>query len=185
MAKEFGNTEKLILAFVALIIGVSLIGIVASNSAAVTTHQSATETANLVTSRIRLENGTGMSNGSLYVTNGYNTEARAWKLGERDCDMATPSFVGNATGRAAGSGAGVLVVTTDYTFATNGKFTQNAAPLGYGNTTYIDYSYCKDDYLTQGWSRSIMNMIAGFFALALLASSLLLFYSVAKDNGFI
>ena len=42
---------------------------------------------------------------------------------------------------------------------------------------------CQDGYLTQGWQRNTINLVPGFFAIALLGVGIWLFYSIAKDTG--
>ena len=53
------------------------------------------------------------------------------------------------------------------------------------NVTAVDYLYCPNDYINIGWGRSILTLVSGFFALALLGAAVGLFYSVAKDAGII
>jgi len=54
-----------------------------------------------------------------------------------------------------------------------------------GNTTYFDYTYCADGYMNIAWGRTILNLVAGFFALALLGASVGIFYSIGRDTGII
>ena len=51
------------------------------------------------------------------------------------------------------------------------------------NTTLATYQYCNSNYLTQGWTRTILNLVPGFFALALLGIGIGLFYAVGKTEG--
>ena len=57
--------------------------------------------------------------------------------------------------------------------------------LNASNITLVDYRYQPSDYLCQGWSRTILNMVPGFFGLAILAVGVGLFYLVAKQEGVI
>jgi hypothetical protein len=84
-------------------------------------------------------------------------------------------------------------VTTDYVFfgdngtlflknttafiAENGTLTANA--------TTVAYTYCGDNYMSLAWGRAVLNLVVGFFALALLGVAVGLFYSVARDTGII
>jgi hypothetical protein len=51
------------------------------------------------------------------------------------------------------------------------------------NTTTISYSYCADDYMTQSWSRTILNMVPGFFILGILLAVAFVIYYVLKKEG--
>ena len=53
------------------------------------------------------------------------------------------------------------------------------------NDTYISYAYCGDNYLNSAWGRTVLNLVAGFFALALLGIGIGTFYSIAKDANII
>ena len=53
------------------------------------------------------------------------------------------------------------------------------------NLTNVGYTYCGDDYMNIAWGRSILNLVAGFFALGILGVGIGLFYSIAKDAGII
>ena len=55
--------------------------------------------------------------------------------------------------------------------------------LSTSNLTTATYQYCESDYLTQGWNRTILNLVPGFFALALLGIGIGLFYAVGKREG--
>ena len=186
---ENKSMALLIGAFVALIIGVSLVGVIATQEQLVSTHTAVSEeTFELdevgTGGFLRYANDTVMPNETYYVTYGYDTTSVAWKTNYADCAMATPLFVGNATG-LAGAVAGTLTETTDFVWTDDGKisFVASAEVAAMGNTTYISYSYCPDTYLTQGWTRSVSNLVPGFFAIALLLISVGLFYQVMKNEG--
>ena len=51
------------------------------------------------------------------------------------------------------------------------------------NTTVIDYAYCGDEYLNSSWGRTILSLVSGFIALAMLGISLWLFYNVFASVG--
>ena len=180
---------KLILAFVVLIVGISLIGSIATNANAVTkmTGVSGETTIDLALDR-DLVSACGMGlNGTYEYT--LTNAPTGWKASGA-CPI-TNFVLLNETGVAA-------TVTTDYTFfpdngsvflknTTTGFVEANcsATATGVSNTTTAFYDYCGNDYLSQAWSRTIINLIAGFFALALLGASVGLFYSIGKDTGII
>ena len=178
--------SKLILAFVVLIVGVSLIGTVANQT-------------NTAVDKISISNETfdigvigqgmvadGCSGGSINITHPYTIAnvPTGWKI--TDCPIGSV-VVRNQTANTA-------TVTTDYVFFTNNGtfFLKNTTRYvaadcsGTGdvtNVTALDYQYCADGYMNIGWGRSVLTLVAGFFALALLGASVGLFYSVAKDSG--
>jgi len=183
---ENNSVSKLILAFVVLVIGVSLIGTVANQTnAAVDKVIVYNETFDI--SSARLADGCGI--GSINATYPF-TVANApsgWQA-DGGCPIASV-VVRNQTHDTA-------VVTTDYVFFTsNGTFfLKNDTETWLGldcqdtaqdNVTSVDYTYCADGYMNIGWGRSILTLVSGFFALALLGASIALFYSVAKDSGMI
>jgi len=181
---ENNSIAKLLLGFIVLIVGVSLIGTIA--------HQT-NESVDLL--GIANESfatgvaGEGMIADpclSVNTTHPYtiaNAPTSGWQA-QGGCPI-TSFVVRNQTGDTA-------TVTIDYVFyANNGTFyllnttTNRAADCTVDptNVTVVDYTYCPDDYLDSGWGRSVLTMVSGFFALALLGAAVGLFYSVAKDAG--
>lgn len=76
----------------------------------------------------------------------------------------------------------------DYVIQTNGSIQYKAglvanATSKVSNNSILYYRYCEDSYVQSGWGKTMLNLIPGFFALALLACSLGLFYGVAKQTG--
>ncbi len=90
-------------------------------------------------------------------------------------------------GVSYGNASGDYSASTDYEIFSSSGIIQllpsAAANDNNINDTFASYTYCPDDYLVLPWGRSIMNLVAGFFALAILGLGLGLFYSVAKDAG--
>lgn len=174
-------TQKLIMAFVTLVIGIALIGVITTETGGVTS-QDATlnETIDLTDYKSGMINVSGINTTLvLDLDNAYTTSN--WQYDDGQCTVAVTSYaMDNATEATAG---------TDYNITANGGLalfdsgfwhTESAS-----NTTYITYTACQDDYMTLGWGRSILNIVPGFFAIALLMVSLGLFYSIAKDTGII
>ncbi len=170
---EQNNVSKIIVGFFMIILGLVLISTVANSS-------------DLVTGKIDVINeaidisSARLSSNSINVTVSNFTIANipsGWKL-----DDCLPSGIvyGNATADFS-SGAdynfyasiGILQVLNTSTTAINSEV----------NDTFLDYVYCPDTYLNIAWGRSIISLVAGFFALAILGLGLGLFYSVAKDAG--
>lgn len=180
------NTVLLLGAFIALLIGIVLISTIASQSNIVTEKTSVyDETFNLFSSAcynvtgnpLGQVNGTEDANCNLTLA---NVPTIQWKMD--DCPLASV-VVTNASGN-------VLTLNIDYLLFTstgivqmlNSTLTQGDY-LGPTNTTLIDYQYCADGYLNASWGRSVLDLVAGFFAIALLLISVGLFYQVMKNEG--
>jgi len=175
---ENNNTGKIIMAFFMVIVGVVLIATISNNSAAVT------DKINIVNETVSIASARNLS-GTTFALN-YSVDISVtnaptgWK--STDCPLGSFSMV-NQSGTA-------MTDTTDYdvdesTGTLNFLNTLIANMSGTSNTTYASYTYCSDDYLNSAWGRSVMNLIAGFFALALLGIGLTLFYGILRDNGVI
>jgi hypothetical protein len=166
--------QKLLLAFITLIIGLVLVGSVATSTGGLTSYNSITgETQALKTNGTDL-NTTGMT-GATYTIANYPT---SWKVDQ--CPI-TSFTIKNSSGSA-------LVADTDYTFtASSGQFVLlrtdlTKATLYPSNVSYQSYAYCPDDYVLS-WGGTVLNLVPGFFALAILIFSVGMFYSLARDAG--
>ena len=178
--------QKLILGFLVLIVGLALIGSVASNTLLVTDKTSVYAEA-LDIGDARLGSGVcPMEINDTYPLPITNVPT-GWKI--TDCPVVGFSMT-NQTDVVA-------TVTTDYVFhGGNGTlYLQNSSTFvlpncsqsgtGISNATELIYNYCGNDYMNIGWGRTVLNLVSGFFALALLGAGVGLFYSVAKDAGFV
>ena len=170
---------KLVLAFVTLLLGVVLIGVIATQQLAVTDRTAiASEVHNVLPT---IETGRDVTNINATITYTLTNAPTGWKLAD-DCPVAGFSLA-NSSGSA-------FTLTTDYlvdldagTYTLVDSATAVATlPLG-DNNTYASYQYCGDDYMNLGWGRTAINLVGGFFAIALVMTALGLFYSVAKDTG--
>jgi len=179
---------KLVFAFITLIIGVVLVGTIATQGLEVTdkkfvdgeVHDITTLYHQNVTGSFINDSGT---NSTISIT---NAPVSTWK--SVDCPL-TNVVVANVSGAA-------LTVDTDYTVDTAAgtiafinTVDTNTTNFGGGgalaNNSYIDYNYCADDYLNSSWGRTVLNLVAGFFAIAILLASVGLFFSIAKDYGLV
>jgi len=167
------SINKLILAFVTLIVGAVLIGSIAGNT-------QDTTTLNLANSEVHAMTASALGDNHVNETAIYTVTypPTTWKI--NDCPL-TNFVLKNVSGTT-------LTLTTDYTVTpSTGKYqlvnsTATVAGLR-SNNTYVTYNYCGDDYLNSSWGRTVLNLVAGFFAIAMLMVSLALFYGVAKDTG--
>lgn len=174
---EKSDMMLLLVGFVALIIAVSLVAPLATESSKVTDKLIVTDEAVSANSALLGKDF------NVTVNLGPLTNVpTSWKI--EDCPL-TITRVTNVTKTA------VLAETTDYTLSTTTgvlnmlNSTKNRASFGIGinNNTYITYSYCPDTYLTADWARTSINTTMGFFALACFLTSVGMFYAVAKRNG--
>lgn len=164
------TANKLILAFVTLIVGVILISTIASQTNARTDKLTVnSETLSIAAAR----NTTG--GGHLLPVPLLIANPPSWQ--SADCPV---------TGFAMYNQSGALM-TQNYTFSGTagtvilddaGNINSTAS-----NSTTITYTYCPNDYLNSTWGATILDLVAGFFAIALMLVSVGLFYSVAKDYG--
>ncbi len=171
------SAAKLIAGFVLLIIGIVLASQVAVIGTEVTGKLGQTNESIAIPTQGY--DGEGSINES-YVYTVINNPT-SWKT--EDCPLTGVSL-SNSSGSA-------YTTTTDYVFtASTGTFTLVNTTLTHNailndNLTYVGYIYCGDDYMNLGWGRTGINLVPGFFALALLLTSIGLFYSIAKENGII
>ncbi len=176
------STQKLVMAFVTLIIGVALIGVVATQGDGVTTRDVTRNESFNTAGQFRPE-----ANGSMInlthtqgLTNAYSSTDWQWN----DCAITVTLFALD-NGTAATDGTDYNVTSNGIVALYNTTFWWEAATQAdISNTTLVTYQFCQDEYMT-GWSASILDLVPGFFAIALLMVSLALFYSIAKDSGII
>ena len=172
---ENRNIMILTVAFMALIVGAGLISVVAQEGLDKTTKiYVGNETFDLATAR--LADGGLNSTVQIAITNvptGWKTTA---------CPI-TSFVLRNQSGNLA------MTLGTDYYFTTStglinlsNEGAMNSTGAG-SNTSAVDYYYCADDYLVAGWNRTIIDLVPGFFALALMGVSIGLFYTVMKNEG--
>jgi hypothetical protein len=167
--------NKLLLAFVALIVGVVLLGSISTLVLGVNSGTNVVNETQDITAAI----SAGVVNTSYGFT--VTNYPSGWK--SDDCPL-TSVAIKNNTNTA-------LTANTHYTFyPTNGTWylkgtTVNTSHFWANNNSYVSYTYCGDEYLNLGWGRSILSVAVGMFALALLAVSVGLFYSIARDYGLV
>ena len=172
---ESKNVNYLVMAFVFLIIGIALIGSIATQVNAQTDKTVVTnEVIDIGSARMGLS-GYGSINLSVSNFTVANVPTD-WK--PSDCPVVFSTF---------SNGTYDLILNTDYeVFGDEGKiFVLNTSATNgsLSNTTYISYTYCADDYLNSSWGRSVLVTVPGFFALALLGVALWMFYMVFASTG--
>lgn len=186
MEKGNNTVGLLVAAFVCLFIGLSLIGVVATEVNSRTDLTPTTQTVSLVKGNGAATNGNN---------NTYNypiTEiSEDWKQDVSECSAATLGtstniVVYNSTGSEMMNNGACTDINNDYYYVNSAKTIRlcNSAVMNTTTTATLRYQACADDYV-QGWAGNMLILIPGFFALALLGCSLALFYAVANNTGIV
>lgn len=176
------STKTLILAFVAILIGVVLIGVIAGEIQPITKLTSITDTFT-----ITREGADNLSvNETIPYTLTKGTVTGTFREDDSTCSIST--LIATNTSDTLTAGA-VDCSTGDYNYTASQGYLQfcNSSLLynSIGNASYVAYSYCPDDYVSSTWGRTSLNLVPGFFALALLIFGAYLIFKVAKEEGFI
>lgn len=174
MAEKDNTIGILVGVIISLVVGLALIGAIADQVVSKTQLAGATETVNLVPAR-NVTTGGVVPGIALSLVK--PVEARTgWRADNSECIVQTITFK-NQTG-------GTITNGTDYIYSNAGTLTllQTTNINGTGNVTTASFSYCPDGYQT-GFGRTIMNMIPGFFALALLGIAIMLVIWVMRKQG--
>ena len=172
---ENKSVSFLVMAFIALIIGVGLLTTVAVETQSVTER---TAVADEVIDITDCQDSGGGFNTTCPLT--LANLPTGWKA-DGECSNVLITY--------ENSSKAALTLDTDYTWvASTGNLTlTNHSDLrtnvGDENTTYVNYNYCGDDYVNQNWARTVLDNVSGFFALALLDVGLYLFFNVMKNEG--
>ena len=168
---ENSSISMLIGAFVALIIGISLIGVVATEGNEVTNKVTISGESIDYTTAVQV-NGTINNSVEFTIAN----VPSGWRI--TGCPVSSFDLYNTSSS---------LVLTTDYTFNTATgivSFKNSANVNGTAtNVTTATYKYCDKEYLTQSWNRTIIDLVPGFFAIALMAIGIGLFIGVMKREG--
>ena len=162
-----GMINKLILAFVILIVGVVLISPLASSVWDITSKTSTTDTIDVSSARLP---GNNIDNTVTFTVSNPPISD--------ECPLTDYSISNSST---------TFIETTDYVFtASDGTFILENSTNWIDNpenATLVTYVYCSDGYIYSGWGNTILNLVPGFFALAILLVSVALFYSISREIG--
>lgn len=168
---ENSSVTMMVSAFLALIIGISLAGVVATEGNSVTETVTISGEEVDYTAAVQVN---GTINTSVEFT--IDNTPDGWRV--TGCPIASFDLYNDS---------GSLTNAVDYTF------TSSTGVISFSNTVNVNasetnvttatYIYCNEDYLTQGWNRTIIDLVPGFFALALMGVGVGLFYSVMRKEG--
>ena len=177
---EQKNVAILIAGFIALIIGLGLIGVIAQEEQLLVntipvTNETITLTPNCTAA--------GCASGAAYAAEGTEITLANAADARVDCPISGFVLYPNSSSGAA------LTVTTDYTvdLDTGILTTKNTTLFKVDtrtNTTNSSYVYCPADYI-DGWAATVLDLVAGFFAIAMLLIAVGMFYQVLKGEGII
>jgi hypothetical protein len=168
--------------FVILILGAVLVTQISDTTISKTKETIATETVTAV--RVGASNKMNDTYG-YHLTNGC--PGSSWRAGYSECNVEILS-IKNSTGA-------LLAETTDYvvsktnaactgTGAGDFKFTSGVImnETTASNSTTVAYSYCPQEYMAESWSRTILDLVPGFFVIGLLGASLLFGIWYFREN---
>ena len=184
MAKQAGGdtTSIIITVAIALLLGVILVGIIADNTVQTTQKKTSSETINIAAGRLAdgVVNATYHWHANELLT---YPAGNSWKSDWSDCAITSFNFT-NQSGLQ-------LISGVDYTWVTDGNgklgnltlINTEALNTSNSNTTRIVYSYCPSGYQTQSWSRTVTNMVPGFFALGVLLIGAFVIWVILRREG--
>jgi len=165
----------LILGFVFLMLGAALIPTIATNTNDKTNLDVVASETHDITTAFNVT--THQINESLAASNFTITNPpTGWEVAE--CTITSFTLKNDTTTYTSG---------TDYNFFSSTGLVQmlnTTTTAGDGNTdVYAGYSYCGEGYLDSSWGRTILDLVPGFFALAMLGGALFMFYNIFRETG--
>lgn len=172
-------------AFVVIMLGVIITGIVATNALSATALTTTTDTQTLTEARL----GGGALNETYYFTLSKDARIGTFRYDDSaNCGVSTLTLkTSNGTLLTEGATCGS---NKDYVYTDNVNLNfcnslGTNASASYTNTTTATYSSCPDTFVTGSFGRTAINLIPGFFGIAVMLVGVGLFYSVAKREGLI
>jgi hypothetical protein len=182
----------LIAAFATLLVGIMLISTVATQTYEVTGAGTQVTQETLDTSAARdATSGPSCMNGTISFT--LNNKGVYCGNGQGGWVSGSVAIY-NASGSVLRSGNYTVDYTNRSIYFKNTTTTDinamKTAATGAGffngsNNTLVTYQYYPSDYLCESWSRSGLNLVPGFFGIAVMLISVALFYQVAKEEGIV
>jgi hypothetical protein len=175
MKEEKSSVGIIIMVGVAVLIGAILVQIIADQTIAKTQLLSITDTINVNTAVVGVENKTKQSI-VFTVTNPPTT----WR---QDLCPLTAVTMTNVSGATLTETTGWVMNKALGTFyMVNGSEAWTSFS-GATNTTSVTYTYCPDEYINESWQRTVLNLVPGFFVLAILMGvAFVIFYIMRKEG---
>lgn len=169
------NGMKLVIAFVAIFISVITLTVITDiTNGDTSTITYLNESVNIAPARL----AAGAINSTYpFAVANVVTDWRAASDAPSVCKPGNSFSLKNQTGANLSSGNYTLSGSNGYFYLNNTVGLNNSNI----NTTYVTYTSCPSDYQTNGFGRSVLQMVGGFFALMSLALAIGCFYSIYKD----
>ena len=167
---------------VALLLGVILIQIIANQTNDKTELKTFTETVNIAGAKL----AGGVINQTYYFVPKYMKNSAGFRTDNSECSVSSIQLK-NSSGFVLDNNGCALA--GDYTFVADIRYnlcnveSLNGTTGGSPNTTTITYRYCAEDYVATGWARSLLDLVPGFFAIALLIIAAFSIMYILKENG--
>lgn len=174
------TTGLLIISFVAILLSVIAVTIIADGINGITQLTTATETISITPAIIDQLN----INNSVHLSLSAATEQSGFRTEYSECGVSALTSLANYSGialttsakynftAAVGSTPAYIVIQNDTASFINPT----------SNITTAVYNYCADDYIG-GWSKTVLKLTPGFFVLAILAAALLVAFLILRREG--
>ena len=175
MEKEKSSIGIIITVAIAVLIGVILVQIVADQTVAKTQLLAITDTIDVNSAVVGTTNRTKQSV-IFTVTNPPTT----WR---QDLCPLTSVTIKNVSGATLAETTGwVMDKSAGKFYMVNGSVAWTSFS-GATNTTTVSYTYCPDEYINEGWQRTVLNLVPGFFVLAILMGVAFVIFYIMKKEG--
>lgn len=184
-------TSKLIMAFVAVLIGVVLLTSTSAENVKVTkTTAVVNDTLDISTGRWASVSQDASNHHSMNSTYKIplHTASGLDEFGDSstDCKITGFSLRNDSNGTVAAANYNLSYdLTLGHVWIqisnATANLVQNGTNASASNNTYMSYTYCPDGYLIQSFGRTGTNTTMGLFAIAIMLIGVALFYSAYRD----
>jgi hypothetical protein len=173
MAESSSPVLRLVLAAVTVILGLALLsGSIAPQVNSATSLSFANESFNYSSALVNATYGLNVSSSAMNYSE-VNAPA-GWEL---NGGCPNPLI-------AVGNSSMTWTNSTDYNYyplTGQVQLLNTSNTVKGGNISYVQYNYCGNNYVTGSFSQTTLNLVPGFFALALMAVGIGLFYGLYRD----
>lgn len=182
------STKTLIIAFIAVLIAVIVVGVIAAETIKYTKLSFQSDTIDFLGNNYSRHIGNSINQTTPYtLTKGLVTGT--WRTGDGTCSIPTLALYNGSVATANLLTVGASDCSTgDYNYTANSGIVRlcNSSEWSGGtlpNTTIIEYHYCPDTYVSSTWGRTAMNVVPGFFVIGILVFAAFLIFKVIKEEG--
>ncbi len=180
MKNNLGMTGLLVAGFVLLLIGAVLIGPISTETLARTEYSRTSQSVAIP------------RNGSVAAKNYEVNETVTvtltqaptdWK--RTDCPLSTIKVTNSSGSFQFASGVDYILTTSTGVISWLNTSDTGLGGSAYDNTSTVSYNYCADDYLNISWGRTVLDLVPGFFAIAVMLAGVGIFFSIGKEAGIV